>query len=178
MQRLLATSALSAAAPRSDASAVQTGHDEPDSPSESESVAESATPSDTAAARAGRRLDREELAEMRANIDSMRQIANLSARSAVAQHFAGKLAVAFRVKQTLTVVAAMLSGFLLSAELWTKANYRLPGLCSLVVTFICGIELLRTIIQMRRVRQIAAMKSDDGDPAMESKTPVAESATK
>ncbi|MFV0446768.1 MAG: hypothetical protein ACK5Q5_24615 [Planctomycetaceae bacterium] len=111
--------------------------------------------------RGGRRLDRQEREEIRANIDSMRQIANLSARSAVARHYASKLDVTRKVKMLLVGTAAGVSVLLLSAELWTRNSYRLPGICAAVVAIIAGLELARTSIQMKRVQQIAGTSADD-----------------
>ncbi|MCA9054826.1 MAG: hypothetical protein KDA75_13385, partial [Planctomycetaceae bacterium] len=114
--------------------------------------------------RGARRLDQQGIAEMRANIDSMREIANLSARSAVAVHYSRKLAVTYQVKLILTIVGGVIAAVLLSAEFWTSNSYWVPGICSLVVTLISGLELVRTSIQMRRVKQIVnGGKSDETD---------------
>ena len=116
-------------------------------------------------ARSGRRLDENDIAKMRANIDSMREIANQSARSAVAKHYSQKLAMTYQVKLILTIVGGVITAVLFSAELWTDISYRVQAFCTLAVTLISGIELARTKLQMHHVNTIVNSGRDreDGD---------------
>jgi hypothetical protein len=105
----------------------------------------------------------------------MRQIANLSARSAVARHYAQKLELSLKVKVWLTIVAALVSLALFSADSWGRNAYQWQAFAAFQITLIAGLELLRTLVRLRRVQKIAA--SDEGDEAAPSRrTPAASTA--
>lgn len=118
-------------------------------------------------------VDKEEL---RSHLKSMRQLANLSARSAVAQHHSRKLGMSFQVKLTLTILSALITVGLLTAELWGPNSYRVQGLGTLLITLFPAIELIRTVRTLNRVNTRAALSESEcvGDdeavdaPAMDS----------
>jgi hypothetical protein len=123
------------------------------------------------ASRASRRMDEGEIAEQRAKIDSMRQIANLSARSAVARHYSRKLEVTYQIMLCLTVIGSVLATVLFCAGFWTSNSYQVQAMGAFVVTLITGMELARTTLRMRRVKKIVESAAPDehgpagGDPA-------------
>ncbi len=124
-----------------------------------------------APSRPPRRLDPRELAHLRANLDSMRQIANLSARSAVARHYAQKLEISLKIKVWLTIVAALVSLVLFSAKSWGRNSYDWQAFAAFQITLIASLELVRTLVRLRRVQKIAA--SDDGNESSPSRRPSA-----
>ncbi len=124
----------------------------------------------TAAKTATKKLGETEKKVIRENLNSMREIANLSARSAVAKHHARKLQLSYQIKTVVTVVGGVISAVLLTAELWTDMSYRMLGLCTLAITLISGIELARTTLILRRLSCIASMDFEEGaaNPSDES----------
>jgi hypothetical protein len=111
---------------------------------------------EAAPAKPRKKLDAVEREEIRSNLDSMRQIANYSARSAVAQHHSRKLGVSFQVKLTLTILAGIITLALLTADVWGHASYRWQGLGTLIITLISAFELARTMRTLQHVQRKAA----------------------
>ncbi|MEZ6056846.1 MAG: FHA domain-containing protein [Planctomycetaceae bacterium] len=103
--------------------------------------------------------NRKELAKrhndsIRVNLDSMREIANRSARSAVARHQTRQLSVSTQIQLALTSIGAVITLILLTAEFWGP-SYRWQGLGTLLVTMTSAVVLFLNERKVRRLQRIS-----------------------
>jgi hypothetical protein len=87
---------------------------------------------------------RKDAQEVRAGIDSLRQVANLSARTAVAKHTWKRTRSLIYVRAGLTLLAFGLGAFLLLWPLPDRENFLVSGYAALFIGIIAGGDFLRT----------------------------------
>ncbi|MFQ5730960.1 MAG: FHA domain-containing protein [Planctomycetaceae bacterium] len=88
-----------------------------------------------------------------ANYDTMREIANTSARSAIATSTWKRLRPFIRLKATLVALLLFVSVALLASELWLDISLYQYGVYASYATAVAGISLMMTIVQGRRRSQ-------------------------
>ncbi len=117
--------------------------------------------------------------EIRAGVGSLREIANLSARTAVAAHSSRRLRKAFVLMAPLTVASFVLAGGLLVLD-WGEARYVPQMGGAALVGVVAGFSLIYSLMTARRDRLHAqsaekAVSADVSDPApAEEEGPIAE----
>lgn len=87
---------------------------------------------------------------IRAGMASMRELANQTARSAIARHSAKKLRGMLAAKVVLTALSLGMAGVLLTAPLWAGTSYLTIGLGTLVIGLLIAGDLGRTIYGIRK----------------------------
>lgn len=88
---------------------------------------------------------RQDHAAVRANIDSLREVANLSARTAIASYTWKQLKGTILAKGTLLLVFVVLSAVLLSSPWWSNKEYGISGWIALAAAIVMGWELRRSV---------------------------------
>jgi hypothetical protein len=96
----------------------------------------------------------EEREALRANIDSFRELANASARSAVAKHESKKLRTMVQIKVVLTIVAAALTVVLFTANSLGRVSYGWYVLASGLAAVVMIFDLARTVIAFYRWKSV------------------------
>jgi hypothetical protein len=96
----------------------------------------------------------EEREALRANIDSFRELANASARSAVAKHESKKLRTMVQIKVVLTIVAAALTVVLFTANSLGRVSYAWYVLASALAAVVMGFDLARTVLAFYRWKSV------------------------
>lgn len=86
----------------------------------------------------------------RANLNSLREVANLSARSAIAKHTGKQLRGKALLKFVLSGTAFAVAAVLLTSRLWATGNYTLYGWAALSIGIVMAIELARSTRLLRR----------------------------
>ena len=116
-----------------------------------------------------RTLNPEEKEAMRANLDSFRQLANSSARTAVATSQSLRMRSRVRMSLYLSMATWAVSALLLSAEHWSDQSQQLPGLMLMLIA--AGISLW-TLLSWLRVKQteqtLPAGQLNSNEPESES----------
>jgi hypothetical protein len=97
----------------------------------------------------------------RAGIDSLRELANLSAKSAVAKHSWRKLRSGVAVKLGLIVVSIALAGFLFATRLHSPLLAAGAGMAALLLAG----ELIFSFTQFRRVASYKKPSPEKGQSA-------------
>lgn len=93
---------------------------------------------------------RQDHAAVRANIDSLREVANLSARTAIASYTWKQLKGTILAKGMLFLVFAGLAVVLLSSPWWSVRTYGISGFVALAAAIVMGWELRRSIALLYR----------------------------
>jgi hypothetical protein len=96
----------------------------------------------------------EEKEALRANIDSFRELANASARSAVAKHESKKLRTMVQIKVVLTIIAAALTVVLFLANSLGRVSYGLYVLASGLAAVVMAFDLARTVLAFYRWKSV------------------------
>lgn len=92
--------------------------------------------------------------QLRANLDSFRELANISARSAVAKHESKKLHTVVQVKLVVLAIAVGLSLALWAANLVSRGSYFPYALAASVAAAVMGGEVLRTLLAFYRWKSV------------------------
>lgn len=93
---------------------------------------------------------------VRANLQSLREVANTSARSAVSKYFWKKLRGMIVIKGMLTVAAFSTAAVLLTSELWGTGSYQTQGWAALAAGFVAAGELARSSFLLHRLMRLKA----------------------
>ncbi|MEZ6067616.1 MAG: hypothetical protein R3B90_18335 [Planctomycetaceae bacterium] len=94
---------------------------------------------------------------IKADLNAMRQVANMSARSAVATHHTRQLGSTFQMKMIVTALAAVVTVALLTAQWWGNRSYLWQGLASCVFTGAAAWQLISTKLSIRQIQRRAMM---------------------
>lgn len=97
------------------------------------------------------KLDREEVRMQR---DSLRELANYSARTDIAKYTTNQMHLQLILKYLLTGVSLLIAGALLTSQMWGTESYFSAGLVALGVFAVMGMELLRSLLLVRRVNSV------------------------
>jgi len=99
---------------------------------------------------ARRQIDK---AATRANIDSLRQVANLSARSAIEVHAWKRLKGRLLGQGILTTICVSSSAaFLVSSQLWHRSSHFTYGWVLLGIGGLAGLELTKSVMLLHKLR--------------------------
>ncbi|MDA1017074.1 MAG: hypothetical protein O3A00_21775, partial [Planctomycetota bacterium] len=90
--------------------------------------------------------------QVRANLDSLRQVANMSARSALASHSWRKLKETMRSKGALTAASAGVATALFASPLWLGLSLTPLALVATAAGGVCGINMIYTAMKARSAR--------------------------
>jgi hypothetical protein len=105
---------------------------------------------------------------VRAHILSLREVANLSARTAIAKH-SSKMKLSFlMMKGLLLVASATLAALLLTSETWGTISYVPLGRAAMAICAVVGIELVRSTLfahRAKRARKDAEASHEDANPS-------------
>ncbi len=85
----------------------------------------------------------------RASIDAFRDLANRSARSAVAMHNSSSLRIRFIVTAILTAILFGITVILMTAHFWVGTSYPWCGLLTAAAMCVSAFELLKTASQLQ-----------------------------
>ena len=88
---------------------------------------------------------------MRAGLDSLRQLANQSARSAIATHHWKKFRLKVAVKFALSVTSLAVGVLLLTGRFWGFGSSIAPGCAATVIGLIVGSELVYSYLKIRKL---------------------------
>jgi peptidoglycan hydrolase CwlO-like protein len=175
MERLLARSRRQEEAPVPETISLDTGKPKPAGaaiavlpPAEEKSLlnplpAERATPQPLESK--PRKLGVEERDALRANLDSFRELANLSARSAVARSQSNRLQGTIQIHQYLTVAAWIATGTLLSSTLWMNSSYLIPGVLALAGALALSWRTLMLWLELKKQENIPMASFEGIEPA-------------
>ena len=83
--------------------------------------------------------------QLRAGLDSMREVANLSARAAIAKCNWKRMRMQVAFTSGITACSLATTVVLLSSPLWASVSYFKYGLISAGLTLLTGAELLRNV---------------------------------
>ncbi|AMV18168.1 FHA domain-containing protein [Planctomyces sp. SH-PL14] len=103
-----------------------------------------------------RPLQREELDAIRGSMDSFRELANRTARAAVARHQLVKLRQGVSTKAMTLGLSGVISAVLLLPELFGSDRYRHAAIGCLCVTIIAALEWFRTRVRIRKLDHFIA----------------------
>lgn len=174
MERLLARSRRQEEAPVSETISLDTGKPKPAGvavavlpPAEEKSLlnplpAERATPQPQE--HKPRKLGVEERDALRANLDSFRELANLSARSAVARSQSNRLQGTIQIHQYLTVAAWIATVTLLSSTLWMNSSYLIPGVLALAGALALSWRTLMLWLELKKQENIPMASFEGIEP--------------
>ena len=105
----------------------------------------------------------EEKEALRAHLDSFRELANISARTAVAKHESKKLRTVVQVKVVLTTISVGLTAALASAHLIGNISYLPYTIAAAVVSAVMGGDTMRTLLTFYRWRSIESAGAGNAD---------------
>ena len=108
-----------------------------------------------------RPLQQEERDAIRGSMDSFRELANRTARAAVARHQLVKLRNTLSTKAMLAAFCGVVTVILVVPEAWGSDRYRLPALGCICITVIAALEWLRTKVRIKKLDEFVA-ESDGG----------------
>lgn len=91
----------------------------------------------------------------RANMDSLRELANLSARNAVAKHTWKKVRGEVFVKTGLAVVGWVVTGALYTSPWWRGESYQSYAVLAGIVALVMSVDLVRAMLQIMRRAKFA-----------------------
>jgi hypothetical protein len=91
---------------------------------------------------------------LRANLDSFRELANMSARTAVAQHASKRLWSTIQLKVAVTGVGLAVTATLIAAEVMGIGTFLVWTTIAGLITFGALVELVRTLISYFRWQSI------------------------
>jgi uncharacterized membrane protein YcjF (UPF0283 family) len=81
-------------------------------------------------------------ATVRADLDSLRNIANSAARSAIAKYTSKSTREKLLFRALMFTIAIVLAAVLLTSGLWGNGNYVTLGLCALAASLALGLDIL------------------------------------
>lgn len=112
---------------------------------------------------------------LRANLDSFRELANISARSAVAKHESKKLHSVMQFKLIMLAMAVGLTLALWAANLTSGGSYVPYAIAAGVAAVVMGAEAGRTLLAFYRWKSVEAVGSweDEADAPGTAATPAA-----
>jgi len=87
---------------------------------------------------------------VRANLNSLREVANLSARSAIATHTGKQLRGKVLVKVILATASFGVAGALLTSRLWSSTSYTFYGSVALGIGCVMAVDLVASTVSHRR----------------------------
>lgn len=106
----------------------------------------------------------------RANIDTFRDLANLSARSAVAKHHSISLRQRFIAKSVVGIILFVMTVVLTTSHFWGGESFATWSYLAAAATCVSAFDLLRTIsrLESNKARQLAQQDEDDSsdDPVL------------
>jgi hypothetical protein len=123
-------------------------------PPTAESARDDVAAADSARRRAARSLPPEEREAMRANLDSFRELANISARTAVAKHASTKLKIGVQVKGVLALTAVVLAVLMVLADLTGPVSYQPYAIATFGLALIMVIDFVRTMLSYSRWKSV------------------------
>ena len=105
--------------------------------------------------------------QLRADLDSFRELANISARSAVAKHESKKLHTVVQFKLVMLAIAFGLSLALWAANLMSRGGYVPYAIAASVAAAVMTGEVVRTLLAFYRWKSVesASLWDDAGDAA-------------
>jgi hypothetical protein len=92
--------------------------------------------------------------QLRANLDSFRELANISARSAVAKHESKKLHTVVQFKFVMLAIAVGLSLALWAAHLMNRGSYLPYAIAASVAAAVMAGEVVRTLLAFYRWKSV------------------------
>lgn len=152
MEQLLARSRGGAAAP---APAVVS----PETPAATPSVE---TPVEPKAPRERQPIDADAI---RKDISSFREVALISARTAVANSRVKQIRMQLIAKSVATGVGMIVSGVLIASPAWSKESFVSLGLIALAISCVIGFFTWESIKHYQRIMQVTKTKRDNDEPA-------------
>jgi len=90
---------------------------------------------------------------VRAHILSLREVANLSARTAIAKHSSKMKRSLLMVKGLLLVASASVAALLLTSETWGSISYVPLGWSTLAISVVVVIEIVRSTVSSHRINR-------------------------
>ena len=102
----------------------------------------------------------------RADLNSLREVANLSARSAIATHTGKQLRGKALIKCILSAVAFGVGAVLLTGNIWGSRSYTAYGFAALAIGGIMGLDLLLATLGF--VRTKTSLNESDADTTQEA----------
>ncbi|MCA9079903.1 MAG: hypothetical protein KDA58_05060 [Planctomycetaceae bacterium] len=114
------------------------------------------------------KMNAQEKEAMRANLDSFRELANISARSAVAKSRTVKQRLAFKTNLFLSAASWVAALMLLTAEFWSSQSQRLPGIMMLLLAI--GFTVWATLLWLELKKdEVTSMATfEEVDPVRDS----------
>ncbi|MBT6487248.1 MAG: hypothetical protein HOK71_21575, partial [Planctomycetaceae bacterium] len=100
----------------------------------------------------------------RADMRSLRELANLSARTALATHATKEMRGKMFVSSLLTVVAFTVAAVLFTGKLWGPMSYEATGWAAALVGVIMAAELMRSTLLVHRVKSTGQIADLDHSP--------------
>ena len=108
----------------------------------------------------------QDVSTVRANLDSLRELANLSARTVVARHTWRKLRGTIVVKGTLLAVALAVAAVLFTSDLWGSGSYATFGWSAGFVAAILAVEVLRSAMLIHGMNSARERSKSDAGPSV------------
>ncbi len=93
---------------------------------------------------------------VRSEMNSLREMANLSTRTAIADHASKRLRGTIFVKSALAVISFSVAAVLLTGEVWGTVSYETTGWAAMVLEAIMAIELARSTLLIHRACKCSA----------------------
>ena len=87
----------------------------------------------------------------RADLNTLRQLANLSARTEIATHASKELHGKMLVKSLLAVTSFTVAGVLLTGEVWGSVSYYATGWAAAIVGIMVAAELARSTLLIHNI---------------------------
>ena len=106
-------------------------------------------------------------ATVRADLDSLRNIANSAARSAIAKYTSKSTRKKILFRTLLLTIAFVLAATLMSSSLWAHGRYVYIGWLAVASCAALGIDIFlrTTFLRARKSKSSAPMKRSDEEPA-------------
>jgi hypothetical protein len=129
-----------------------------------QSAGDDVSQADSARRRAARSLPPEEREAMRANLDSFRELANISARTAVAKHASNKLKIGVQVKGVLALTSVVLAVLMVLADLTGPVSYQPYALATFGLALVMVIDFVRTMLSYSRWKGVENSVNWEAEP--------------
>jgi uncharacterized membrane protein YcjF (UPF0283 family) len=114
-------------------------------------------------------------ATVRADLDSLRHIANSAARSAIAKYASKSTREKFLFRALLFTIAIVLAAVLLTSAAWGSGDYVMLGICALAASAALGADVLMRAkaLRTRQSHTFGPMKREgsevESDPGKTSR---------
>ncbi len=92
--------------------------------------------------------------EVKARRDSLRELANFSARTAVAKHTTLQMQSQLKLKFGLTFASFIVAAMLLTSQYWGDVSYFTAGIVMSAVSGMIGLELVRSLLFVKRINKV------------------------